>query len=105
MPRERREQLILDVAGQVFAGAGYHSASMDEIAELAGVSKPMVYAYFESKERLYQAYIERAGGDLLDRLVSARLARRFAQRAPAGPDHRVPGVRRGARRRLESAVP
>jgi AcrR family transcriptional regulator len=72
MPRERREQLILDVAGQVFARAGYHSASMDEIAELAGVSKPMVYAYFDSKERLYQAYIERAGGELLDRLVSAR---------------------------------
>jgi AcrR family transcriptional regulator len=71
MPRERREQLILDVAGQVFARAGYHSASMDEIAELAGVSKPMVYAYFESKERLYQAYIERAGGELLERLVRA----------------------------------
>ena len=72
MPRERREQLILDVAGQVFARAGYHSASMDEIAELAGVSKPMVYAYFDSKERLYQAYIEHAGGELLERLVSAR---------------------------------
>jgi AcrR family transcriptional regulator len=72
MPRERREQSILDVAGQVFARAGYHSASMDEIAELAGVSKPMVYAYFESKERLYQAYIERAGGELLERLVRAR---------------------------------
>jgi len=72
MPRERREQLILDVAGQVFARVGYHSASMDEIAELAGVSKPMVYAYFESKEGLYHAYIERAGGDLLDRLVNAR---------------------------------
>jgi AcrR family transcriptional regulator len=71
MPRERREQLILDVAGQVFARAGYHSASMDEIAELAGVSKPMVYAYFHSKEALYQAYIERAGSDLLDRLVNA----------------------------------
>ncbi len=72
MPRERRGQLILDVAGQVFARAGYHSASMDEIAELAGVSKPMVYAYFDSKERLYQAYIERAGGELLERLVRAR---------------------------------
>ena len=71
MPRERREQLILDVAGQVFAHAGYHSASMDEIADRAGVSKPMIYAYFDSKEGLYQAYIERAGSDLLDRLVRA----------------------------------
>jgi AcrR family transcriptional regulator len=72
MPRERREQQILEVAGAVFAGAGYHSASMDEIAERAGVSKPMLYAYFGSKEGLYLAYIRRAGGELLERLVSAR---------------------------------
>jgi AcrR family transcriptional regulator len=71
MPRERREQLILGVAGQVFARAGYESASMDEIAEHAGVSKPMVYAYFGSKEGLYLAYIQSAGGELLDRLVRA----------------------------------
>jgi AcrR family transcriptional regulator len=71
MPRERREQLILDVAGRVFARAGYESAPMDEIAELAGVSKPMLYAYFGSKEGLYLAYIERAGGELLERLVAA----------------------------------
>jgi AcrR family transcriptional regulator len=71
MPRERREQLILDVAGGVFAREGYHAASMDEIAELAGVSKPMLYAYFGSKEGLYLAYIERAGGELVERLVNA----------------------------------
>ena len=45
---------------------------MDEIADCAGVSKPMVYAYFGSKEGLYMAYIERAGGELLERLVAAR---------------------------------
>jgi AcrR family transcriptional regulator len=72
MPRERREQLILDVAGQVFARAGYESAPMDEIADRAGVSKPMLYTYFGSKEGLYLAYIERAGGELLERLVGAR---------------------------------
>jgi AcrR family transcriptional regulator len=71
VPRERREQLILDVAGGVFARRGYHPASMDEIAELADVSKPMLYAYFGSKEGLYLAYIERAGSELLDRLESA----------------------------------
>ena len=73
MPRERREQEILDVAGAMFARAGYHSASMDEIAESAGVSKPMLYAYFGSKEGLYLAYIRRAGGELLERLASRRL--------------------------------
>jgi AcrR family transcriptional regulator len=71
MPRQQRERLILDVAGRAFARAGYESASMDEIAELADVSKPMLYAYFGSKEGLYLAYVERAGGELLERLVSA----------------------------------
>jgi AcrR family transcriptional regulator len=74
MPRERREQLILDVAGQVFARAGYESAPMDEIADRAGVSKPMLYTYFGSKEGLYLAYIERAGGELVERLVGAKAA-------------------------------
>jgi AcrR family transcriptional regulator len=71
MPRARREQLILDVAGQVFARGDYHSASMDVIAKLAEVSKPMLYTYFGSKEGLYVAYIDRTGRELLDRLVHA----------------------------------
>ena len=68
MPRSVREQLILGVAGQVFADGGYERASMDRIAELAGVSKPMLYAYFGSKEGLYVAYIERTGRELVQRL-------------------------------------
>jgi AcrR family transcriptional regulator len=68
MPRAEREQLILDIAGQVFARDGYHAAAMDEIARLAGVSKPMLYTYFGSKEGLYVAYIERTGQELLERL-------------------------------------
>ncbi|MFL5860516.1 MAG: TetR/AcrR family transcriptional regulator [Solirubrobacteraceae bacterium] len=71
MPRTVREQLILRVAGQVFAEGGYDRASMDAIAALAGVSKPMLYAYFGSKEGLYLAYIERTGGELVQRLVVA----------------------------------
>jgi AcrR family transcriptional regulator len=71
MPRSMREQLILRVAGQVFAEGGYERASMDRIAALAGVSKPMLYAYFGSKEGLYLAYIERTGGELVQRLVNA----------------------------------
>lgn len=70
MPRRDREQSILDVAGQVFA-RGYHGAAMDEIAGLADVSKPMLYAYFGSKEGLYMAYVDRTGRELLDRLVGA----------------------------------
>jgi AcrR family transcriptional regulator len=70
--------LILDIAGQVFARDGYHSASMDEIARTAGVSKPMLYAYFESKEGLYLTYIERSGQELVERLQRA-----FADGDPA----------------------
>jgi AcrR family transcriptional regulator len=70
MPRRAREQSILDAAGQVFA-RGYHAASMDEIAALADVSKPMLYAYFGSKEGLYVAYVDRTGRELLDRLAGA----------------------------------
>jgi AcrR family transcriptional regulator len=71
MPRSVREQLILGVAGQVFAEGGYERASMDRIASRAGVSKPMLYAYFGSKEGLYVAYVERTGGELVQRLVGA----------------------------------
>ena len=71
IPREIREQLILDVAGRVFARGDYHSSSMDEISALAGISKPMLYTYFGSKEGLYVAYIDRTGRELLDRLMAA----------------------------------
>ena len=71
VPRSVREPLILAVAGQVFASDGYERASMDRIAELAGLSKPMLYAYFGSKEGLYSAYIEVTGRELVQRLARA----------------------------------
>jgi AcrR family transcriptional regulator len=71
VPRLVREAQILDVAGRVFAARGYHGASMDEIAAQGDVTKPLIYAYFGSKERLYVAYIERAGQELLARLRAA----------------------------------
>ena len=57
MPRAEREQRMLDAAGRAFARDGYHAASMDEIARAAGISKPMLYNYFGSKEGLYVAYV------------------------------------------------
>jgi AcrR family transcriptional regulator len=83
MPRPVREQLILRVAGQEFAEGGYDRASMDRIASLAGVSKPMLYAYFGSKEGLYVAYVERTGGELVQRLVEADRADGQAGRSRA----------------------
>jgi AcrR family transcriptional regulator len=71
VPRPVREQRILEVAGRVFAARGYHAASMEEIAGRADITKPVIYAYFGSKEGLYVAYIERSGQELLERMRSA----------------------------------
>lgn len=59
MPRAVREQQMLDAAVETFGRRGYMAASMDEIAELAGVSKPLVYLYLNSKEDLFTACIRR----------------------------------------------
>jgi AcrR family transcriptional regulator len=66
----RREQL-LDVALGVFARSGYHDASMNDIAEAAGVTKPVLYQHFDSKRELYQALVDDVGSRLLTAIVSA----------------------------------
>lgn len=71
VPRAVREQEMLDVAEAAFAERGYEAVSMQDIAVRCGVSKPMVYAYFGSKEGIYLACIERARRDLYDAVVSA----------------------------------
>ncbi|MCS0639419.1 TetR/AcrR family transcriptional regulator [Streptomyces sp. LP05-1] len=65
MPRAVREQQMMDAAVQTFGRLGYRAASMDEIAELAGVSKPLVYLYLNSKEELFTACIRREGAALV----------------------------------------
>jgi AcrR family transcriptional regulator len=61
-----REREMIEVATRVFARRGYHLAAMDEIAEGAGISKPMLYAYFESKEGLCRACMRRARWQLFE---------------------------------------
>jgi AcrR family transcriptional regulator len=61
VPRAVREQEILDVAEREFARHGFQGASMDAIASGAGISKPLVYSYFGSKEGLYRRLVGRAG--------------------------------------------
>lgn len=65
LPREVRERQILDAALTVFAASGYHAASMDEISDVAGVSKPMIYSYLGAKEELFVHSIRRESGRLL----------------------------------------
>ncbi|WP_026421336.1 TetR/AcrR family transcriptional regulator [Actinokineospora inagensis] len=64
MPRAERERQMLAVAEEIFAERGYQAAAMDEIAERCGVSKPMLYEYFGSKEGLLVACIRQARGQL-----------------------------------------
>jgi AcrR family transcriptional regulator len=65
MPRAERERQMIAVAEEIFAARGYQAASMDEIAERVGVSKPMLYEYFGSKEGLLVACIRAARAELL----------------------------------------
>ncbi|MCT2592110.1 TetR/AcrR family transcriptional regulator [Streptomyces sp. N2-109] len=65
VPRAVREQQMLDAAVAGFARHGYSAASMDDIAEAAGVSKPLVYQYLKSKEDLFTACIERESAALI----------------------------------------
>jgi AcrR family transcriptional regulator len=62
---------MLAVAGRIFARRGLHEASMDEIAEAAGTSKPMLYLYFGSKEGLYIAYVELSYRELIAAIDAA----------------------------------
>jgi AcrR family transcriptional regulator len=71
LPRQEREQQMLDAAVAVFSRRGFHMASMDEIAEAAGVSKPMIYAYLGSKDELFSACIRREARRLIKLITVA----------------------------------
>lgn len=76
LPKEQRRRQLLQVALIVFSERGYHGASMEEIADAAGVSKPVLYQHFPGKHELYLALVEhslkRLGGDLLRALQGAQ---------------------------------
>ena len=85
LPRAAREQQLLDVAEQVFAEQGYSAASMDDIAVQAGVTKPVLYSHFGSKEGLVVACVARARSQLLeDTIVDIGDATDFEQQLRRG---------------------
>jgi AcrR family transcriptional regulator len=65
MPAAERREVIIGVATELFAQRGYDGASIDEIARRAGVSAPVVYDHFASKQELYERLLERTRDDLL----------------------------------------
>jgi AcrR family transcriptional regulator len=71
VPRPVREQQLLDIAEEQFAVNGYGGASIEVIARLAGVSRPIVYDHFGDKEGVYIACLRRARGELEEMILAA----------------------------------
>jgi AcrR family transcriptional regulator len=84
LPRPARRRQLLGAARDVFVAQGYHAAAMDEIAERAGVSKPVLYQHFPGKLELYLALLDESV-DELNRIVSDALSSSTdnKQRVPA----------------------
>ena len=74
LPAARRRRQLLDVALERFASGGFHTTSMDEIAEAAGVTKPVLYQHFRSKRQLYLELLDDVGGQLMDAIAKATAA-------------------------------
>ncbi|GAA3221775.1 TetR/AcrR family transcriptional regulator [Pseudonocardia petroleophila] len=71
LSRSARRAQLLVAARDVFAAQGYHSAAMDDIAEKAGVSKPVLYQHFPGKMELYRALLTTYADELVDRVRAA----------------------------------
>ena len=71
LPASARREQILDVAVQVFARNGFHGTSMNDVAEAAGVTKPVLYQHFVSKQELHLALLDEVGRRLLAAISKA----------------------------------
>jgi|RhiMetdeSRZDD1v2_1073273.scaffolds.fasta_scaffold52651_3 AcrR family transcriptional regulator len=71
LPRSARRAQLLDAALDVFVANGYHAAAMDEIAERAGVSKPVLYQHFPGKLELYLALLDSSCDTVMDAVRQA----------------------------------
>jgi AcrR family transcriptional regulator len=64
LPLAERRSLIVEAAGQLFGERGYEATRLDDVAAAAGVTKPILYRHFDSKQALYVALLERHRDDL-----------------------------------------
>ncbi|MFI6500673.1 TetR/AcrR family transcriptional regulator [Nonomuraea typhae] len=71
LPRLARRRQLLTAAQEVFVENGYHAAAMDEIADRAGVSKPVLYQHFPGKLELYLALLDLHVDDMVGRCREA----------------------------------
>ena len=74
LPRTARRSQLLGAAREVFVAQGYHAAAMDEIAERAGVSKPVLYQHFPGKHELYLALVDQHAKEIVEAVRDALAA-------------------------------
>jgi AcrR family transcriptional regulator len=74
LPAAQRRRQLLEVAMERFAARGFHPTSMDEIADAAGVTKPVLYQHFHSKRQLYRELLDAVGHELLESVASSAAA-------------------------------
>lgn len=71
LPAARRRRQLLDTALAVFAERGFHGTAMNDIADAAGVTKPVLYQHFRSKRELYREVLDDVGGRLEETIAKA----------------------------------
>src|SRR5271165_5786514 len=74
LPADRRRQQLLDVSLTLFAERGFNATTMDDIAEAAGVTKPLLYQHFVSKRALYLELVESVAVTMLEAVGKAAAA-------------------------------
>ena len=84
LPADRRRQQLLDVALRLFARRGFNATTMDDIAEAAGVTKPLLYQHFASKRALYLELLDSVSHTMLEAIGKAIAA-------AGGPRQQVEG--------------
>lgn len=79
MSRAVREQQLLDVALRLFIEHGYQGTSIEDLASAAGVTRPIIYHHFGSKDGIYLACLRRARAELDQRMIGSASEARGAQ--------------------------
>ena len=79
--RAAREREILEAAERIFGERGYQGTSMDDVAAEVGVSKPLIYQYYGSKDGLFLACLARLRAQLLETVADAVMAARDPEEA------------------------
>src|SRR3954471_19361707 len=87
LPRSARRKQLLEAAQEVFVAQGYHAAAMDDIAERAGVSKPVLYQHFPGKLELYLALLDTHCDTLVRKVRDAMAATPDNKQRVAGAMH------------------